>query len=203
MIYRKKWSSSIFQGNGNKMIDSKEKLTECLNTEESLYRSIGYKGKLHSFITQCEVGKLFQFITYLRKDEYYSNTSGNTITKLLNLYYRRKHNLLGWKLGVSIPCNSFGKGLLIYHSQGIIVHRDARCGEYCKIHGNVCIGNNGTDREGQNTPVIGDHVDIGVGASIIGEVILGNYTKIAAGAVVCNSYEKDGEILVGIPAKPL
>ena len=185
------------------MLKTKEELKECLKIEENLYRSIGYKGKLHSFITQCEVGKLFQFITYLRKDEYYSNISGNIITKLQNLYYRRKHNLLGWKLGVSIPCNTFGKGLLIYHSRGIIVHRDARCGEYCKIHGNVCIGNNGTDREGQDTPVIGDHVDIGVGSSIIGGVVLGNYTKIAAGAVVCNSYENDGEVLAGIPAKPL
>lgn len=185
------------------MFKTKKELKECLKIEENLYRSIGYKGKLHSFITQCEVGKLFQFIIYLRKDEYYSNISGNAITKIKNLYYRRKHNQLGWKLGVSIPCNTFGKGLLIYHSQGIIVHRNARCGDYCKIHGNVCIGNNGADMKEQNTPVIGDYVDIGVGSSIIGGIFLGNYTKIAAGAVVCNSYENDGEILVGIPAKPL
>lgn len=185
------------------MLKTKEELKECLKIEENLYRSIGYKGKLHSIITQCEVGKLFQLITYLRKDEYYSNDHGIVIYKLLNLYYRRKHNMLGWKLGVNIPCNTFGKGLLIYHSQGIIVHRNSRCGEYCKIHGNVCIGNNGTNREGQNTPVIGDYVDIGVGSSIIGGVVIGNYTKIAAGAVVCNSYETDGEVLAGIPAKPL
>lgn len=185
------------------MLKTKEELKECLKIEENLYRSIGYKGKLHSFITQCEVGKLFQFITYLRKDEYYSNIHGSVITKLQNLYYRRKHNLLGWKLGVSIPCNTFGKGLLIYHSQGIIVHRDSRCGAYCKIHGNMCIGNNGIDKEGQNTPVIGDYADIGIGSSIIGGIKLANHIRIAAGAVVCNSCKEDGAVLAGIPAKPL
>lgn len=185
------------------MIDSKEKLVECLNIEEKLYKEIGYKGRLHTFITQCEVGKIFQYITYLRKDELYSNSKRTIINNALNLYYRRKHNRLGWLLGISIPCNTFGKGLLIYHSQGIIVHKDAKCGEYCRIHGNVCIGNSGAEKYLRNTPRIGNNVDIRIGSAIIGGVNLADQIKVAAGAVVCKSCEVPGTVLAGVPAKEL
>ena len=118
------------------MIDSKVKLYECLSIEKQLYASIGYKGKIHSFVTQCEVGKIYHYIVALRKDEYFSNTRRkNLLNRLFAIYYRRQHNSIGNYLGIKIPINTFGKGLLIYHSQGIIVHKDVRCGDYCKLHG--------------------------------------------------------------------
>lgn len=89
------------------MIDTREKLNECLSVEERLYRTIGYKGKLHGFITQCEIGKLYCFIEALRKDEFYSNTVTGVFGKIKSLYYRRLHNKLGVQLGISIPVNTF------------------------------------------------------------------------------------------------
>lgn len=164
------------------MIDSKEKLPECLKIEEQLYQSIGYKGKIHSLITQCEVGKIHRFMVILRKDEYYTNTKNKSLlNKVCAIYYRRKHNVLGERLGVSIPVNTFGKGLLIYHPQGIIVHRDSRCGEYCKLHGLNCIGNNGVGGGENNSPRIGNYLDLGIGAMVIGNVGLPNHTTIAGG----------------------
>ena len=53
----------------------------------------------------------------------------------------------------------------------------------------------------KNTPTMGDLCDIGVGASVIGGIALGNNIKIAAGAVVCRTCEKDDSILIGVPAK--
>lgn len=186
------------------MIDSKEKLYECIELEKQLYMGIGYKGKIHFIVTQCEIGKLYQFIFALRKDEYYSNTvSKSSVHKLLAVYYRRKHNILGIRLGLSIPINTFGKGLLIYHSQGIIVHRDSRCGEYCKLHGLNCIGNNGAGGGLNNSPEIGNSLDLGVGAKIIGNVVLPDYTTVAAGAVVCKSFNTKYQVLAGVPAKLL
>lgn len=182
------------------MIDTKAKLNEYLKVEEGLYRAIGYKGKFHSIITQCEVGKIFLFIKVLRKDEFYSNTSGGMIRKIASLYYRRRHNIIGQQLGISIPINTFEKGLLIYHSQGIIVHKDVRCGEYCKLHGLNCIGNNGNEKAGNNVPVIGSNVNIGVGASVIGAVFIASNTIIAAHALVCKSCLDEGGVLIGIPA---
>ena len=136
------------------MIDTKQKLIECLEIEKKLYREIGYKGKAHAFFTQCEVGKIYEYIKCLRHDEFYSNIKkASAWIKIKKAYYRRKHNILGIKLGISIPINTFGKGLLIYHSQGIIVHRDSRNGDFCKLHGFNCIGNNGVG--GGNTAVGG------------------------------------------------
>ena len=117
-------------------------------------------------------------------------------------YWRKKHNALGVKLGISIPINTFGCGLKIYHSQGIIVHKDARIGRDCSLHGMNCIGNNGKETgKINNTPIIGDFCDIGIGASVIGNIKLGDNIRIAAGAVVCNSFEKNNIILKGIPAR--
>lgn len=183
------------------MISSKKDLYDYLKVEEELYRSIGYKGAVHAFITQCEVGYIAKYMMYLRKDEYYSNVKSGLWGKLCNLYYRRLHNKLGVQLGICIPINTFGKGLLIYHSQGIIVHKDARCGEYCKLHGNVCIGNNGVETLKRNVPYLGNNIDIGANSSIIGVITLGDDIKIGAGAVVCNSCNQKGAVLVGVPAK--
>ena len=104
-------------------------------------------------------------------------------------------------LGMSIPVNTFGKGLMIYHCQGIVVHKDARCGDNCKLHGMNCIGNNGRGSGKDNCPVIGNGLDLGVGAKIIGNVRIADNVAVGANAVVCHSEERAGSVLIGIPAK--
>ena len=181
------------------MIDTKEKLKECLAIEKKLYQEIGYKGKLHAFISSCEVGKIYAYIESMRKDEYYTNKSSKTpIDKLKKAYYHRIHNKLGITLGMSIPINTFGKGLLIYHAQGIIVNKECRNGEFCKLHGLNCIGNNGIDGA---IPQLQNHVDVGVGAVIIGNIVLASHTKVAANCVVCKSFTQEYQALAGVPAK--
>lgn len=186
------------------MINDVKTLNEYIMKEREIYSTIGYKGKFHSFITQCEIGKIVEYMVVLRKDEYYTNLSNKSIVKkMLMIYYRRKHNKLSVNLGMSIPINTFGKGLLIYHSQGIIVHKDARCGEYCKLHGCNCIGNNGRESDKSNTPIIGDNVDFGVGAKVIGGIEVADGVVIAANAVVCKSVTNRDAVVVGVPAKEL
>jgi UDP-N-acetylglucosamine--N-acetylmuramyl-(pentapeptide) pyrophosphoryl-undecaprenol N-acetylglucosamine transferase len=60
-----------------------------------------------------------------------------------------------------------------------------------------CIGNNGLT---QSVPVIGDGLDLGIGACVLGDVKLGNDIKVGANAVVVRSAQGDGLTLVGIPA---
>lgn len=73
----------------------------------------------------------------------------------------------------------------------------ARVGKNCKLHGNNCIGNKGISQE---VPVIGDNVDIGFGASVIGGVTIGDNVIIAAGSVVTHSFPKGNVVLAGVPA---
>jgi serine O-acetyltransferase len=71
--------------------------------------------------------------------------------------------------------------LRIHHFGGIIFHPTVRIGKNCTIYQNVTIG----DRGGSGgAAVIGDHVLIGAGAKIIGEIRIGDYCRIGANAVV-------------------
>ena len=113
---------------------------------------------------------------------------------------RRRRNRLAVKLGFTISPNCFGKGLLIWHYGNIVVNGDAKIGENCILHGDNCIGNNGSDTK---APVIGKNVDIGVGAKIIGDIFIADNCRIGAGAVVVKSCYHKGATLVGVPAKEI
>ena len=49
-------------------------------------------------------------------------------------------------------------------------------------------------------PHLGDRVDIGVGAVIIGNVTVADNVKIGANSVVTKSIDEDGTVCAGVPA---
>ena len=120
-----------------------------------------------------------------------------SIFRIFEYYYARRKNNLGNKLGFYIRPNVLGKGATLFHHGNIIIHGNVKIGDNCKLHGNNCIGNNGINNE---TPVIGNNVDIGYGASILGKLTITDNVKIGAGAVVIKSCDHAGATLVGIPA---
>lgn len=143
--------------------------------------------------------KIKKYKLYLRKEEFYLNKKGrNKINIILRLIYLRRKNKLGNKLGILIPPNTFGKGLTIMHHGEVIVNPNARIGDYCILHGGNCIGNNGKT---EDSPSIGNNVDIGIGAKIIGNVSVADNCKIGANAVVTHSFSESNSIIVGIPAR--
>lgn len=102
------------------------------------------------------------------------------------------------KLGIIIYAGTCGRGIRIWHYGSTIISGDAKIGEDCVFHGQACIGNDGS---GTAAPVIGNRVDIGVGAKIIGDITIADDVKIGAGAVVTKSCRETGVTLVGVPAK--
>ena len=139
------------------------------------------------------------YLQYLRKEEYYKNQDKqNYYTKLLGLIYERKRNRLGLKLGFFMECNCFDEGLTIDHPSVITINPKAKIGKNCRLHGNNCIGNNGSI---DIAPVIGDNVDIGYGAVIIGDIPIADNIKIGAKAVVNKSFEEPGITIAGVPAR--
>ncbi|MFZ4263456.1 serine O-acetyltransferase [Sphingobacterium sp. HJSM2_6] len=141
---------------------------------------------------------LRRYLSALRAEEYYTFESPN---KLMRLFYLRRKNLLGRKLGFFISAGCFEEDLKVYHYGSIIVHPKAKIGKHCTIHGNCCIGTKGGNSEGY--PVIGDHVDIGQGAQILGGITIANNVRIGAGAIVTKSILEEGVTVVGIPARIL
>ena len=114
-------------------------------------------------------------------------------------YYKNKKRKLGLKLGIDIGINAFDKGLHILHPFGIIVNGDSNIGKNCIIHGSICIGNKGDSDD--TVPTIGDNANIGFGSVIIGNIRIGNDVVIGSNSLVNKSFEEDGVVIAGCPAK--
>lgn len=178
-----------------------------INSFMSLKFTLDYEKKIywneHNPIKEailCEpYFKAYKYVRLLRYVEYFHSKKGLAF-KILYVLTRRKKNRLGTQIGIEIWDGSAAEGLLIYHPQGVVINCCARIGKNCKIHGNNCIGNIDTVRG--KAPVIGNNVEIGVGAKIIGDIYIADNIKIGAGAVVTKSFYEEGITLVGIPAKP-
>ena len=81
------------------------------------------------------------------------------------------------------------------HVSGITINPEAHIGKNCNIHKGVTIGReNRGARKG--TPTIGDEVWIGINATIVGNVHIGNDVLIAPGAYV-NFDVPDHSIVIG------
>ena len=105
---------------------------------------------------------------------------------------------MGEKLGITIWHNCVDEGLRIWHYGDIIINGHAKIGKNFQLHGGNCIGNKGTGF--YEAPIIGDNVEIGVGAKVIGDIKIADNVVIGAGAVVIHDINEKGVIAVGIPA---
>jgi serine O-acetyltransferase len=105
-----------------------------------------------------------------------------------------RHRFWSVVTGADIPLNCrIDGGLLMPHPNGIVIHPGARIGANCLIFQQVTIGG----REGgAGLPTIGNDVDIGAGAKILGPVKVGSRARIGANAVIISDVES-GAVAVG------
>ena len=103
------------------------------------------------------------------------------------------------QLQVSIhPSASIGTSVFLDHATGIIIGAFAVIGDEVTILQNVTIGRNPSDPD--RAPRIGRGVLLSTGATIIGDVRIGDFAKIGAGAVVEHDVP-GGCTAVGVPAR--
>lgn len=178
------------------MIDSIEKCRAIIAVERQKRNDMICGNKLINRLTREHESSLSNYQRLLRIDEFLSNTAKGPF-KLLQFWYRWRKNRLGERLGITIGKNVFDEGLIIWHYGYIVVNGQAKVGKNCSLHGNNCIGNDGVSPE---APVIGDNVDIGAGAIVIGNIHIADNVKIGAGAVVVKSIDEPGVTVVGVPA---
>lgn len=180
------------------MIESKADLKRYIAEDMSFYHQYSKWDRLIFWLIQDPAYQIVRYLCFLRKEEYYFNVRRDNLGKILYFYYFRRKNQLGNKLGFKIPKNCFGAGLTIYHHGCIIVNEAAHIGADCRLHGNNCIGNKGNV---DLAPVIGDNLDLGFGASVLGGVTLGDNIVVGANAVVVKSFHKGNTTLIGVPAR--
>ena len=122
--------------------------------------------------------------------------------RLLRLPFSFLYHLLKFfadaLLGIEIPCETvIGKRFTIEHTGAIVISGDAVFGDDCVIRQGVTVGLRNRNRRG--SPRIGNRVDIGAGAKLLGDIQVGDDVAIGANAVVLCDVPP-GSIAVGVPA---
>lgn len=101
--------------------------------------------------------------------------------------------------GIDLPCEVVvGRRLKIEHFGDLIISGDTVIGDDVVLRNGVTIGLRRTGVRG--APRIGNRVDIGTGAKILGDIVIGDDVAIGANAVVLKDVPANS-IAVGIPAK--
>ncbi len=102
--------------------------------------------------------------------------------------------------GIEIhPGVTIGEGLFIDHGMGVVIGETAIIGDNCHLNQGVTLGGTSNRREKRH-PTLGNGVQVGAGAEIIGAVNIGDYARIGAGSVVVTNVPAYATV-VGVPGK--
>ncbi len=123
------------------------------------------------------------------------------LRKFFSLIYKVCYKWIQILTGIELPCETIiGKNFRIDHFGDIIISGYAKFGDNCTVRNGVTVGL----RHESNpvAPVIGNNVNIGAGAKILGAITIGDNVDIGANAVVIADVPSNS-IAVGVPAKIL
>ena len=106
----------------------------------------------------------------------------------LKLLARIYSNWIRAATGVEIhPAAKIGRRFFIDHGMGVVIGATAVVGDDVMIYHNVTLGaksNFGVSGKDKRHPTIGNNVLIGAGAKVLGNINIGDGSKIAANSVV-------------------
>lgn len=121
------------------------------------------------------------------------------IRKPFSLLYKVLYKIVQVLTGIEFPCEvEIGRNFRIDHFSDIVVSGYAVFGDNCVIRNGVTVGLRNVDDP--VAPRIGNNVDIGAGAKVLGGITIGNNVNIGANAVVLKDI-LDNSIAVGVPAR--
>lgn len=91
-----------------------------------------------------------------------------------------------------------GENLQLVHIGNILIHPNSIIGDRCRIQHNVTLAANMDKNDG--APIIGNDVFIGTGATILGDITIGDGARIAANSLVITNVPP-GATAIGVPAR--
>ena len=97
------------------------------------------------------------------------------------------------------PGATIGKGIMLDHAHNLVIGETAEVGDNVSILHSVTLGGTGKVR-GDRHPKIGNNVLIGAGAKILGNISIGDCSRVAAGSLVLKSVASF-KTVAGVPAK--
>lgn len=172
-------------------INNKNDLKKFLKYEKSKY---GVKRRNIFCIRESEY--LWKHNLLLRKTEYYTNTN----RKIMSILYKIRLQLFQNKYSIHIPINTFDIGLKLMHLGPILVNGKVKAGKDISLHINTSIVARGTN---DLAPTLKDGIVVGVGAVIVGDVVIEDNIAIGANSVVNKSFYEKNIAIAGVPAKKI
>jgi len=114
------------------------------------------------------------------------------------MLYKILYKLVQILTGIEFPCEvKIGRNFVIDHFGGIVISGYTTFGDDCRIRSGVVVGLKHV--ESPCAPVIGNNVDIGTGAKLLGPINVGDNVIIGANAVVLTDVPNNS-LAVGVPA---
>ena len=108
--------------------------------------------------------------------------------------------LARWLTGIEIhPGAQIGRGFFIDHGMGVVIGETAVLGDFVTLFQGVTLGGTGKER-GKRHPTLGNHVVVGAGAKVLGNITIGDFVKIGANSVVLRSVPSNSTV-IGIPGR--
>lgn len=102
--------------------------------------------------------------------------------------------------GVEIhPAAQIGKHFFIDHAMGVVIGETAIVGDNCVLYQGVTLGGTGNET-GKRHPTLGNNVIVGVGAAVLGNITVGDNSKIGGGAVAVKDVPPNCTV-IGIPGR--
>jgi len=109
--------------------------------------------------------------------------------------------------GIEIhPAAKIGKNFFIDHGMGVVIGETSEIEDNVTLYHSVTLGgispsiNSGKQRGIKRHPTLKNNVVVGSGAQVLGPIIVGEFAKIGANAVVTRDVPAHA-IMVGVPAK--
>lgn len=133
----------------------------------------------------------WRYLKCMRKLEYFTNCRKDFLGIVWKAYLKWNLYRISVKSGITLPPNTFGKGLYLPHHGSIVVNDKAHFGDNCVLQNGVNISSD---------VVGGSHIYLGAGSKIMIGVHLADDIIVGANAVVTKSFMEQNIVLGGIPA---
>lgn len=102
--------------------------------------------------------------------------------------------------GIEIhPGARIGSYFFIDHGMGVVIGETTVIGNNVTLFQGVTLGGTGKEK-GKRHPTLGNNIVVGVGAKVLGNIVIGDNVKIGANSVVLESVPPDSTV-VGVPGR--
>ena len=154
------------------------------------------KSSLSIILTYPGVKAIF----FHRIANFFSKTIFDLIARIVSQFSR-------FLTGIEIhPAAKIGKNFFIDHGMGVVIGETSEIEDNVTLYHSVTLGgispsiNSSEQRGVKRHPTLKNNVVVGSGAQVLGPVIVGEFAKIGANAVVTRNVPEHA-IMVGVPAK--